>query len=291
MSDKADIEAIQAKAAVLVEALPYVRHFRGSTFVVKYGGSFMDAPDLEIRSRVARDIVFLNSVGIRVVVVHGGGKAITRTMDERGIESAFIDGLRITDYRAIEIVDEVLNVDVNGEVAAFIEENDCEAERLPGKEVLQCKKLNSNPDLGFVGEITRVLVGSIDEALDNGKVPVISSTAADSSGVCYNVNADIAAAKIAIGLQARRLVYLSDVPGLLREPENPGTLISSLPAGEVEPLRKAGIIAKGMLPKVNSAVEALQAGVNRVHLVDGRYPHSLLLEIFTDTGVGTEIVH
>jgi acetylglutamate kinase len=122
-------------------------------------------------------------------------------------------------------------------------------------------------------------------------VPIISSTAADSSGVCHNVNADIAAAKIAIGLQARRLVYLSDVPGLLHDPENPDTLISSLPVSEVEPLRRAGIIAKGMLPKVNSAVEALQAGVSRVHFVDGRYPHSLLLEIFTDTGIGTEIVH
>ena len=251
----------------------------------------MDAPDPETRSRVARDIVFLNSVGIRVVVVHGGGKAITRTMKERGIESAFIDGLRVTDSRAIEIVDEVLNVNVNGEVAAFVEENDCEAERLPGKEVLQCVKLDSDPDLGFVGEITGVLVDSIDEALDKGKVPIISSTAADPTGVCHNVNADIAAAKIAIGLQARRLVYLSDVPGLLRDPEKPDTLISSLPVGDVEPLRRAGIIAKGMLPKVNSAVEALQAGVSRVHLVDGRYPHSLLLEIFTDTGIGTEIVH
>ena len=291
MSDNEEMEAIQAKAAVLVEALPYVRHFRGSTFVIKYGGSFMDAPDPETRSRVARDIVFLNSVGIRVVVIHGGGKAITRTMNKRGIESVFVDGLRVTDSRTIEIVDEVLNLKVNGEVAAFVEENDCEAKRLPGKEVLQCVKLDSDPDLGFVGEITGVLVDSIDEALDKGKVPVISSTAADSTGVCHNVNADIAAAKIAVGLQARRLVYLSDVPGLLRDPEKPETLISSLPAGDVEPLRRAGVIAKGMLPKVNSAVEALQAGVSRVHLVDGRYPHSLLLEIFTDTGIGTEIVH
>ena len=227
MIDDSDIEAIQAKAAVLVEALPYVRHFRGSIFVVKYGGSFMDAPDPKTRSRVARDIVFLNSVGIRVVVVHGGGKAITRTMNERGIESVFIDGLRVTDSLAIDIVDEVLNEKVNGEVATFVEENDCEAERLPGKKVLQCEKLDSDQDLGFVGEITRVLVESIDEALDKGKVPIISSTAADSSGICHNVNADISAAKIAIGLKARRLVYLSDVPGLLRDPENPETLISS----------------------------------------------------------------
>ena len=291
MSESADIETVQAKAAVLVEALPYVRRFRGSTFVVKYGGSFMDAPETETRSRVARDIVFLNTIGIRVVVVHGGGKAITRAMEEHGIEATFVDGLRVTNAEAIGVVDEVLNQKVNGEVADFVVQNDCEAERLPGKEVLSCVKLEAEHDLGFVGEIMEVDVARIDDALDAGKVPVISSTAADASGACHNVNADVAAAKIAIGLKARRLVYLSDVPGLLRDPADASTLISSLPVSEVDPLKEAGIIAKGMLPKVNSAVEALRAGVNRVHFVDGRLPHSLLLEIFTDTGIGTEIVH
>ena len=291
MTGVIDIETVQAKAAVLVEALPYVRRFRGSTFVVKYGGSFMDAPEAETRSQVARDIVFLNTIGIRVVVVHGGGKAITRAMEERGIETVFVDGLRVTNAGAIEVVDEVLNQKVNGEVAAFIVQNECEAERLTGKEVLECVKLDSEHDLGFVGEITQVDVARIDDALDAGKVAIISSTAADANGVCHNVNADAAAAKVAIGLEARRLVYLSDVPGLLRDPEDANTLISSLPVSEVEPLKGAGVIAKGMLPKVNSAVEALRAGVNRVHFVDGRLPHSLLLEIFTDTGIGTEIVH
>ncbi len=291
MSESTEIEAVQAKAAVLVEALPYVRRFRGSTFVVKYGGSFMDAPETETRSRVARDIVFLNTIGIRVVVVHGGGKAITRAMEEHGIEATFVDGLRVTNAEAIGVVDEVLNQKVNGEVADFVVQNDCEAERLPGKEVLSCVKLEAEHDLGFVGEITEVDVARIDDAIDAGKVPVISSTAADAAGACHNVNADVAAAKIAIGLKARRLVYLSDVPGLLRDPADASTLISSLPVGEVDPLKEAGVIAKGMLPKVNSAVEALRAGVNRVHFVDGRLPHSLLLEIFTDTGIGTEIVH
>jgi len=291
MSDSHEIESLQAKAAVLVEALPYVRRFRGSTFVVKYGGSFMDSEDTETRSRVARDIVFLNTVGIKVVVVHGGGKAITKAMEEAGIQAIFRDGLRVTNSEAIDVVDNVLNEKINVEVAEYIAKNDCEAARFPGKQVLGCVKLESEHDLGFVGEVTEVKVSSIEEALDAGKVPVISSTASDSSGNCYNVNADAAAAMVATRLRARRLVYLSDVPGLLQNPEDHSSLISSLPIGEVEPLKEAGIIAKGMLPKVRSAVQALKAGVHRVHLVDGRLPHSLLLEIFTDTGIGTEIIH
>ena len=291
MSDSHEIESLQAKAAVLVEALPYVRRFRGSTFVVKYGGSFMDSEDTETRSRVARDIVFLNTVGIKVVVVHGGGKAITKAMEEAGIQAIFRDGLRVTNSEAIDVVDNVLNEKINAEVAEYIAKNDCEAARFLGKQVLGCVKLESEHDLGFVGEVTEVEVSSIEEALDAGKVPVISSTASDSSGNCYNVNADAAAAMVATRLRARRLVYLSDVPGLLQNPEDHSSLISSLPIGEVEPLKEAGIIAKGMLPKVRSAVQALKAGVHRVHLVDGRLPHSLLLEIFTDTGIGTEIIH
>ncbi len=291
MSEQHDIKSLQAKAAVLVEALPYVRRFRGSTFVVKYGGSFMDSEDAETRSRVARDIVFLNTVGIKVVVVHGGGKAITRAMEEAGIEAIFRDGLRVTNNQAIDVVDKVLNEAINAEVAEYVAKHNCEAARFPGKQVLRCVKLESEHDLGFVGEVTEVEVSSIEEALDAGKVPVISSTASDSSGNCYNVNADAAAAMVAIRLQARRLVYLSDVPGLLQNPEDHSSLISSLPIGEVKPLQEAGIIAKGMLPKVRSAVQALEAGVHRVHFVDGRLPHSLLLEIFTDTGIGTEIIH
>ena len=291
MTEDPRITALRGKAAVLVEALPYVRRFRGSTFVVKYGGSFMDAPDPEVRARVARDVVFLNSVGIRAVIVHGGGKAITAALEKRGVEAKFVNGLRVTDEETIGIVDEVLNERVNEEVASYVSQNNCEAARLPGKEVLRCVRLQAEPDLGYVGEVTEVDVERINAALDAGQVPVLSSTASDAAGLCHNVNADAAAAKVAIGLEARRLVYLSDVPGLLRDADDPATLISSLPAGEVEPLKEAGVIAKGMLPKVNSAVEALRAGVNRVHFVDGRLPHSLLLEIFTDTGIGTEIVH
>ena len=284
-------EESQAKARILMEALPYVRRFRGSIFVVKYGGSFMDSPDPEVRSGVAKDLVFLNFVGIKVVVVHGGGKAITRELKNRGIQAHFIDGLRVTDEQTIDAVDSVLNEQVNREVADFVSSHDCEVQRFPGKRVLSCEKLQSKNDLGFVGQVNQVNTDPIIQALDAGKMPILSSTASDSQGVCYNVNADNVASQVAMALGARRLVYLSDVPGLLRNPEDPSTLLSSLAISEVKPLEEAGVISAGMLPKVTSAVEALKAGVNRVHFIDGRMPHSILLEIFTDQGIGTEIVH
>ena len=286
-----EYEDSQNKATILMEALPYVSRFRGSVFVVKYGGSFMDSPDPAVRSRVAQDLVFLNFVGIKVVVVHGGGKAVTKELANRGLEATFIDGLRVTDEKTIEVVDQILNQKVNGEVAEFVSSFDCNVQKLPGKEILHCQKLEEEHDLGFVGSITQVNTSPILQALDAGLMPIISSTASDSKGQCYNVNADTVAAEVAIALKARRLVYLSDVPGLLRNPEDPKTLLSSLPVDQVDSLKSEGVIAKGMLPKVNSAVDALNSGVNRVHFIDGRLPHSILLEIFTDEGIGTEIIH
>ena len=274
-----EMEESKKKASILVEALPYVRRFRGSIFVVKYGGSFMDSPDPEVRSRVAQDLVFLNFVGIKVVVVHGGGKAVTRTLAEKGIEAKFIDGLRVTDSETIQVVDQVLNESVNEEVASFVSKFDCENKRIPGKEVLICEKQNHSTDLGFVGDVLTVQTEPILEALETGAMPILSSTGSDASGQCYNVNADTAAAKVAIALNARRLVYLSDVPGLLEDPSDPNSLLSSLPVSQVEPLKDRGVIAQGMLPKVNSS-EALNHGVNRVHFIDGRLAHSILLEIF-----------
>ena len=274
-----------------MEALPYVRRFRGSIFVIKYGGSFMDSPDPAVRARVAQDLVFLHFVGIRVVVVHGGGKAVTRELEARGLQAQFVNGLRVTNSDAIQVVDEVLNGKVNEEVASFVTSHDCEVKRIPGKQVLHCRKLEQEPDLGFVGEIQEVETREILSAMDAGKMPILSSTGSDESGQCYNINADTAAARVAMALGARRLVYLSDVPGLLRNPEDPDSLLSSLPVDQVQPLKDEGVIAKGMLPKVNSAVDALKSGVNRVHFIDGRLAHSILLEIFTDQGIGTEIVH
>ena len=285
------VEESKRKASILVEALPYVRRFRGSIFVIKYGGSFMDSPDPAVRARVAQDLVFLHFVGIRVVVVHGGGKAVTRELESRGLQAQFVNGLRVTNSDAIQVVDEVLNGKVNEEVASFVTSHDCKVKRIPGKQVLHCRKLEQEPDLGFVGEIQEVETREILSAMDAGKMPILSSTGSDESGQCYNINADTAAARVAMALGARRLVYLSDVPGLLRNPEDPDSLLSSLPVDQVQPLKDEGVIAKGMLPKVNSAVDALKSGVNRVHFIDGRLAHSILLEIFTDQGIGTEIVH
>ena len=286
-----EFEESQKKAEILMEALPYVRRFRGSVFVVKYGGSFMDSPDPKVRAQVAQDLVFLHFVGIKVIVVHGGGKAVTKELASRGIEASFVNGLRVTDHETIKVVDEVLNYKVNAEVAEFVSSYDCDVSRIAGKDILLCKKLEQIPDLGFVGLISEVEDSQIKKALEDGLMPIISSTAADVRGQCYNVNADTVAAKLAIALGARRLVYLSDVPGLLQNPGDTGSLLSSLPVDQVDSLKKEGVISKGMLPKVNSAVEALKSGVNRVHFIDGRLPHSILLEIFTDKGIGTEIVH
>ena len=291
-----DVQEVIAKARVLLEALPYIQAFRGSTFVVKYGGSFMDDPDPAVRNRVATDMAFLAAVGVNVVVVHGGGKAISAAMDAAGLKPAFVHGLRVTDEAAMAIVKRTLDEVVNRDVCATLTAVKANPKGLPGDSVLVCQKLETdddgNPcDLGFVGDVTEVKVKLIKKEIADGFMPVISPVAEGYDGKLYNINADLAAGRIASALRARRLVYLSDVPGLLADPKDPASLISTLKTGEVDGLKKKGVIDKGMRPKVASAVRALADGVQRVHFVDGRLPHSLLLEIFTDRGVGTEIVH
>ena len=291
-----ELADIIAKAKVLLEALPYIQDFRGSIFVVKYGGSFMDDPDPTVRMSVATDIAFLAAVGINVVVVHGGGKAISRAMDASGLKPNFINGLRVTDEATIAIVKKTLDEVVNKEVCDTLIKVGANPKGLSGDSVIVCDKLSvdddGNPcDLGYVGEVTEVKVKLIKKEIADGFVPVISPVAEGLDGKPYNVNADTVAGRVASALRARRLVYLSDVPGLLSDPKDPATLIPTVKVGEVEGLKKKGIIGKGMRPKVQSAVRALQEGVQRVHFVDGRMPLSLLLEILTDQGVGTEIVH
>jgi acetylglutamate kinase len=290
------VEEVIAKARVLLEALPYIQDFRGSTFVVKYGGSFMDDPDPTARTRVAADIAFLAAVGINVVVVHGGGKAISKAMDASGLKANFVNGLRVTDEATIAIVKKTLDEIVNKEVCDTLASVKARPKGLPGDSVLVCQKLgvddDGNPiDLGFVGDPAEVKVKLIKKEISEGFMPVISPVAEGYDGKPYNINADTAAGRVASALRARRLVYMSDVPGLLADPKDPSTLISTLKVGDVDALKKSGVIDKGMRPKVASAVRALQEGVQRVHFIDGRMPHSLLLEIFTDKGVGTEIVH
>jgi acetylglutamate kinase len=291
-----DVSEVTAKAKVLLDALPYIQDFHGSTFVIKYGGSFMDDPDPVTRTRVAYDIAFLAAVGINVVVVHGGGKAITKAMENSGLKANFINGMRVTDEATIAIVKKTLDEIVNKDVCAAIATAKAKPKGLPGDSVLVCEKLTvdddgNTVDLGFVGEVTEVKVKLIKKEIAEGFVPVISPVAEAIDGKPYNVNADLVAGKVASALRARRLVYMSDVPGLLSAPPDPKSLISTLKISQVDELKQKGIIDKGMRPKVMSAVKALQDGVQRVHFIDGRLPHSLLLEIFTDKGIGTEIVH
>ncbi|MBX7120666.1 MAG: acetylglutamate kinase [Opitutaceae bacterium] len=291
-----NVSEITAKAKVLLEALPYIQDFRGSTFVVKYGGSFMDDPDPVIRTRVAYDIAFLAACGINVVVVHGGGKAITKAMEGSGLAAKFINGLRVTDAATVAIVKKTLDEVVNKEVCDAIVQANGKPKGLPGDSVLVCQKLTEDDDgkpidLGFVGEVTEVKVKLIKKEIAEGFIPVISPVAEGYDGMPYNVNADLVAGRVASALHARRLVYMSDVPGLLSAPPDPESLISTLKISQVDALKQKGVIDKGMRPKVGSAIRALQEGVQRVHFIDGRLAHSLLLEIFTDKGIGTEIVH
>jgi acetylglutamate kinase len=291
-----DVAELTAKAKVLLEALPYIQDFRGSTFVIKYGGSFMDDPDPTMRTGVACDIAFLAAVGINVVVVHGGGKAITKAMADSGLQASFVNGLRVTDEATIAIVKKTLDEIVNKDVCSALSAAKGRAKGLAGDTVLVCQKMITDDlgaaiDLGFVGEVTEVKVKLIKKEIADGFIPVISPVAEGYDGKPYNVNADLVAGRVASALRARRLVYMSDVPGLLSAPPDPASLISTLKISQVDDLKKRGIIDKGMRPKVSSAVKALEEGVQRVHFVDGRLSHSLLLEIFTDRGIGTEIIH
>ena len=287
-----------AKAATLLEALPYIQRVRSQTFVVKYGGSFMDSPDPAVRHGVARDVVFLEAVGINPVVVHGGGKAITRAMDVAGLQANFIQGMRVTDEATVAVVDQVLSREINPEIVKTIESLGGKARGFCGADIFKCRKLwlddqdkpGAKIDIGFVGEVTGVNVELLRECIRRSITPVISPTALGEDGKIYNCNADVAAAQIAIALKAKRLVFMSDVPGLLRDPKNPETLIRHLQIGEVDALKQASIVDHGMIPKVDSAVAAITAGVDKVSFVDGRVAHAVLLEIFTDEGVGTEIV-
>lgn len=290
------MQEIITKAGTLLEALPYIQRFRSQTFVVKYGGSFMDSPDAAIRNSVARDIVFLEAVGINPVVVHGGGKAITRAMEAAGLKANFIQGQRVTDEAAVSVVEQVLSREINPEVVRTIEELGGKARGFAGSDIFTCRKMwLKNPDgdpvdIGFVGEVYKVNVEPLRECIRRSITPVISPTARGDDGKIYNCNADVAAAQAAIALKARRLVFMSDVPGLMRDPKDVSTVISRLQTSEVPGLKQKGIVDKGMIPKVDSAVAAIQSGVEKVSFVDGRLLHSVLLEIFTDAGVGTEVV-
>jgi acetylglutamate kinase len=285
------MQELITKAATLLEALPYIQRFAGATFVIKYGGSFMESPEETVRTGVASDVVFLEAVEINPVVVHGGGKRINKALEAAGIETKFVNGLRYTDAASVEVVDQVLSGEVNGEIVEMINSLGGEAKGIAGTDIFTCQRhAPGGEDYGYVGEVMAVNTAPLEECISKGVTPVISPTARNAEGQIYNCNADIAAAQAAIALAAKRLVFMSDVPGLLRDPENEESLIPHLDIKEVDELKQAGIIARGMIPKVDSAVSAIEAGVDKVSFVDGRINHAVLLEIFTDKGVGTEIV-
>jgi acetylglutamate kinase len=284
-----------SRAEVLIEALPFIQKFRGQLFVIKYGGAAME--DDHVVERFLRDVVFLEAVGINPVLIHGGGKAITARMREAGLKPRFVNGLRVTDAQSISIVEDVLDNQINPAIAAQIRNFGGKAIGIHGKDVLVGKKLPPQTegkvtgiDLGYVGEVIDVKLEPILNAVAEETVPVISPLARDSKKDVLNINADIAAGTLAGRLNAEKFIYLSDVPGIMRVPTDKDSLIPSVSREEIEQLREDEIITGGMIPKVESALNAISQGVRKVHFIDGRTPHSMLLEIFTNSGIGTEVV-
>jgi acetylglutamate kinase len=265
-------------------------------FVIKYGGSFMDSPEAGGDGGVARDVVSLAGEGMGPVLVHGGGKAITRALAEAGEAAEFVQGMRVTCEAAVRIVERVLSQEINPQIVNTINRLGGKAKGFSGTEIFACRKLwLSGPggerlDPGFVGEVTGVQTEPLQECVKNGIIPVVSPTARGLDGRIYNCNADVAAAEAAIALRAERLVFMSDVPGLLRDAKNPKTLIECLSSAEVEGLKKSGVIDRGMIPKVDSAVRAARAGVKEIFFVDGRLAHALLLKMSVNGMMGTRIV-
>ncbi len=283
------------KANALTEALPFIQQFRGETVVVKFGGSIMESE--EGYRRILQDIAFMECVGLRPVVVHGGGKAISRAMRENHIAPNFVQGLRVTDAATIEVVEQVLNHEVNPHIAEIIQEFHGKARGIHGEDIIRVEKMTGQDlesgemlDWGFVGKVTRVDIEPIQAYLRSNIVPVITPLGKGPDGKLYNINADDAATAIACALNARKLVFLTDVPGLLRDPEDKSTLISSLHLSDVDELIERGVISGGMLPKISGMVGAVKSGIKKAHIIDSSMPHSLLLELFTSEGVGTEIV-
>ena len=289
------------KAAVLIEALPYIQAFKGKIVLLKLGGSLLS--NEEQLNGTLKDVVFMHSVGIQPVVVHGGGARISENMKKAGLEPQFVAGYRVTDDKAIRIVEQTLLREINTDIVRRIEEFGAGAKGCSGKDgkMLRVEKLcpvvRENPDapgkpvdIGCVGRIVEVNPAPVQAILAEGKLPVIATLGIGDDNRVYNVNADESAAKIAEALQAEKLVFLTNVRGLLRDPSDEDSLLPSLDADIVERLLQEKVISGGMLPKIRAALEAVKNGVHKTHIIDGRLPHSLLLEIFTDKGIGTQIV-
>lgn len=275
------------KAQVLNDALPYIQRYHDKVVVIKYGGNAMVSP--ELKDAVMSDIVLLSLVGIKVVLVHGGGPEISEMLKRVGIESRFVGGLRYTDAETAEIVRMVLAGKVNKELVSLLEQAGGTALGLCGSDgrMISVKKKESEEDLGFVGEITDVNVKPISDALEKGYIPVVATIATDEAGQVYNINADTAAARIAAALGAENLILMTDIKGLLADKNDESTLIPVVNVSDVPFLKKQGIISGGMIPKIDCCVEAVRRGVSKTCIIDGRLAHSILIEVFSSEGVGT----
>jgi len=288
-----------ARVQAIVEALPYIKEFHGSCMVIKIGGNAM--VNEEMLERTVRDIILLYFVGIKPVVVHGGGPEISEKMEKLGIKPKFVDGLRVTDEATLEVVEMVLDGKINSKIVTMFIKNGGKAVGLSGKDGLLIvakkkvkKKMEGDKeitiDLGYVGETECVNPEVLHILMENGFIPVISPVAADLEGVCYNINADIVAGNIALALRAKKLIMLTDVPGILRNLKDPNSIISKIRLSELDEMLKRGEVIGGMVPKVEAVIHALKGGVERAHIIDGSKEHAILLELFTKRGVGTMVV-
>lgn len=282
-------ETDATRVKILSEALPYIQKFKGRTIVVKYGGAAMK--DSSLKDSVIRDIVFLSCVGLRPIIVHGGGPEINTWLDKLGIEPQFKDGLRVTDAATMDVVEMVLVGRVNKELVSLINCAGGRAVGICGKDGNLITARHVGKDgVGFVGEVSNIDTKLVESLVESGYVPVISSVAADEEGQAHNINADTVAGEIAAALQAEKMILLTDTPGILEDYHDPSTLLPKLDIQQARDLINQGIVSGGMIPKVNCCVRSLAQGVRAAHIIDGRLPHALLLEIFTDRGIGSMIV-
>ncbi|MES2200817.1 MAG: acetylglutamate kinase [candidate division FCPU426 bacterium] len=284
------MKSIQEKAQILIEALPYIRKFHGKTVVIKYGGAAMT--DASLKESVSEDLVLLKAIGMNPVVVHGGGPEITAAMKRQGKEPVFVKGLRVTDAETMEITEMVLVGKINQQIVGFMNRHGRVAAGISGKDghLLEVVRQKGKVDLGFVGSVTGVNTGILVALQKEGFIPIIAPIGLGKDGQGYNCNADLVAGCVAAALHAEKLLLMTDQPGILKDLKKPESLIHSLHSKDIAGFIKKGVIDKGMLPKVEACQIALDAEVSKVHIIDGRVPHALLLEIFTDQGIGTEIL-
>ena len=285
-ADQTNLDLARIKAQTLVDSASWIRKFQGKVFVVKFGGNAM--VDEQLQQAFAQDIAFLNLVGIKAVVVHGGGPQITARLSELGMKSEFIDGLRVTPPEAIEVVRDVLMNQISKPLSEMIEQAGAKASVFNGETEGLFKASITRADLGLVGEVVSVDATSVIDSLASGVIPVVSTVAPDSTGQLVNVNADLAAASLSVALGAEKLVMLTDVPGLYSDWPNKDSLVSELTASELEELLPD--LESGMIPKMQACLNAVQGGVSKAHIIDGRVPHSILLEVFTPSGIGTLVL-